>query len=393
MNILQLISSGGLYGAEVMVLHLSRVLRDRGENVALGLIVNERNPHRELAKRAKAGLNAVEIPCGGRVDVSTVRRVRELINFTRAHIVHSHGYKSNLYALAAKGTSSMPLVSTCHNWTNQTAALRIYGILDRLALRRFERVFSVSAAVRRKLLKSGISGKKVHVVENGVPVSDFCDAAASLVDISSEQGPRIGMVGRLVEQKGFQVVLRAAPHILKRFPTARFIVVGEGPYREELTGLSRRLRIESSVFFLGQREDMPGVYRSLDAFVLPSFNEGMPMTLLEAMAAGIPAIATRVGAVPSIIENQKTGLLVEPGRIEPLQRALEQLLENPAVEIDLGMQRSSMGESSGLDRKNSSDIRTTLPRTARICGVNARAWARLGFSVPRFDVAPQKESV
>ena len=337
MNIVQLISSGGLYGAEVMVLHLSRVLRDRGENVALGLIVNERNPHRELATRAReAGIEAVEIPCGGRMDVSTVRRVRELIKRTRAHIVHSHGYKSNLYALAAKGVSSMPLVSTCHNWTNETAALRIYGILDRLALRRFDRVFPVSAAVGRKLLNSGISERKVHLVENGVPVSDFCDAAASLADISSEQGPRIGMVGRLVEQKGFQLVLRAAPHILKRFPTARFIVVGEGPYREELTGLSRRLGIESSVFFLGQRDDMPGVYRSLDAFVLPSLNEGMPMTLLEAMAAGIPAIATRVGAVPSVIDDQKTGLLVEPGRIEPLQRALEQLLENPELKLTLG---------------------------------------------------------
>src|SRR5689334_17274007 len=135
MNILQLISSGGLYGAESMVLHLSRVLRDRGENVTLGLIVNERNPHREIAEKARqAGLEAVEITCGGRLDVGTVRRLRELIKTRRAHIIHSHGYKSNLYALAIKRASRLPLVSTCHNWTNQTAALRVYGILVRLAL-------------------------------------------------------------------------------------------------------------------------------------------------------------------------------------------------------------------------------------------------------------------
>jgi glycosyltransferase involved in cell wall biosynthesis len=337
MNIVQLISSGGLYGAEAMVLQLSRVLHHGGDNVTLGLIVNERNPHRELAEKARqAGLEAVEIPCGGRLDVWTVRRLRELIKRTRAHIIHSHGYKSNLYALAAKGASRLALVSTCHNWTNQTAALRVYGILDRLALRRFERVFCVSAAVRLKLLNSGISEESVHLVENGVPVSEFCHAVASLADMASEQGPRIGMVGRLVEQKGFHLVLKAAPQILKRFPKARFIVVGEGPYSEELTRLCQSLRIESSVFFLGQRDDMPGLYRSLDAFVLPSFNEGMPMTLLEAMAAGIPTIATRVGAVPSVINDQKTGLLVEPGSVEALQCALERILDSLELRVTLG---------------------------------------------------------
>jgi glycosyltransferase involved in cell wall biosynthesis len=337
MNIVQLISSGGLYGAEVMVLHLMRALRNRGENVTLGVIVNRRNPHRELLRKAReAGIEAVEIPCRGRADLATVRRVRELVKATGAHIVHSHGYKSNLYALAAKGGGRFPLVSTCHNWTNQSAALRFYAMLDRLALRRFERVFCVSAAVRLKLLNSGISERNAQLVENGVPLLDFCDSAASLVDIASEQGPRIGMVGRLVEQKGFQLVLKAAPHILKRFPKARFIVVGDGPYREELTSLARQLRIESSVSFLGRRDDMPGVYRSLDVFVLPSLNEGMPMTLLEAMAAGVPAIATRVGAVPSIIDHQETGVLVEPGRIEPLQYGLEHLLETPELRLRLG---------------------------------------------------------
>jgi glycosyltransferase involved in cell wall biosynthesis len=337
MNIFQLISSGGLYGAEVMVLHLLRALRDQGQNVTLGVIVNKRNPHRELLQKAtQAGIEAVEIPCRRRADLWTVRRVRELVKSTRAHIVHSHGYKSNLYALAAKGGSRLPLVSTCHNWTNQTAALRVYGALDRFALRGFERVFCVSGAVRFKLLSSGISAIKVHLVENGVPLSDYCEVGPALPEIASEQGPRIGMVGRLVEQKGFHLVLEAAPHILQRFPMARFIVVGEGPYREELTSLARRLRIESSVLFLGQRDDMPSVYRSMDVFVLPSFNEGMPMTLLEAMAAGIPAIATRVGAVPSVIDHQKTGLLVEPGKIEPLQCALEQLLEAPQLQLSLG---------------------------------------------------------
>jgi glycosyltransferase involved in cell wall biosynthesis len=337
MNIVQLISSSGLYGAEVMVLHLSRVLRDLGENVTLALIVNGRNPHRELAKKAtKAGIETIEIPCGGRVDVSTLRRLRALVKATRAHVLHSHGYKSNLYALAVKGSSRVPIVSTCHNWTNQTRALRVYGMLDRLALRRFQRVFCVSAAVRLKLLNSGLSERTVHLVENGVPVSDFSDAQPSLVDMGSEEGPRIGMIGRLVEQKGFHLVLNAAPQILKQFPKARFIIVGDGPYREELTSLSRRLGIESSVRFLGQREDMPGIYRSLDVFVLPSFNEGMPVTLLEAMAAGIPSIATRVGAVPSVIDDRRTGLLVEQGRVEPLQSALVELLNAPQLQLTLG---------------------------------------------------------
>ena len=336
MNIVQIISSGGFYGAEAMVLHLSRALRDRGHAVTFGLLVNEQNPHRELAERARqAGIEAVEVPCRGRLDFSTIRRLRELILEKSGQIIHSHGYKSNLYALAAKGAGKIPLVSTCHNWTNQTAALRVYASLDRMALRRFQRVFCVCAAVRVKLLDSGVPANKIHLIENGVPMSDFCDAPATSTKITSEPGPRIGMVGRLVEQKGFHFVLKAAPGIVKRFPTARFLIVGEGGYREELLSLSRRLGIESNVLFLGQREDMPSVYRSLDVFVLPSLNEGMPMTLLEAMASGLPAIATRVGAVPTVINDQQTGVLIEPGDVGSVQTALEQLLDAPDFKLKL----------------------------------------------------------
>jgi glycosyltransferase involved in cell wall biosynthesis len=105
--------------------------------------------------------------------------------------------------------------------------------------------------------------------------------------------------------------------------------VGTGPVRTELESLVSHLGLEGKVYLLGQRSDLPDVYASFDIFVLPSFDEGMPMAILEAMAAGVPVIATRVGGIPKMISNQVSGLLVEPDDVGGLTRALEQFLQQP----------------------------------------------------------------
>lgn len=348
MNVLQLISSGGFYGAEAMVLHLSRTLRQKGHTVRLGVFVNRRNPNDEIAKRARElEFEVVTLPCGGRLDVSTVKRIRACIERCGTDVIHSHGYKSNLYALAANCFTKRVLVSTCHNWTAQTPALRAYSMFDRFSLRFFDRTMCVSEEVRSRLIQSGVPDRKLDVILNGIPVSDFANTSCE----RNLDEPLIGMVGRLVEAKGFHLVLQCAPALLKQFPKARFVLVGDGPQREEWTRLAKELGIESRVLFAGVQKDMTRIYSSFSMFVLPSFNEGMPMTILEAMAAGVPVIATRVGAIPRIIHHERTGLLVDKGDVAGLQNEIERLLKNPELRMDLGRRgQAFVAENASIEK-------------------------------------------
>jgi glycosyltransferase involved in cell wall biosynthesis len=116
----------------------------------------------------------------------------------------------------------------------------------------------------------------------------------------------------------------------------RLLIVGEGPDRHKIEALVRQLGLSSVVTLAGQQEDMPSVYRTIDIFALPSLNEGLPMTLLEAMAASRPIIATRVGAVPKVIADGITGLLVDPADESSLANAMSQLLSDPDLCRRLG---------------------------------------------------------
>jgi glycosyltransferase involved in cell wall biosynthesis len=337
MRALHLISSAGLYGAEAMILQLLRALTEAGHETLLGVFRNEQNPHTEIAQRArKLSLNAIELPCSGRIDLSTVREIKRRARDFGADLVHSHGYKANVYSLLANVGGSRPLVSTCHNWTSQTRSIRAYAYLDRFILRRFDRIFSVSEDVMRALEQSGVSTKKISVIPNGITLSDFASAPPAAFTGVPAGTPLIGMVGRLVEAKGFQYVLESAPEALTRFPDAYYVLVGDGPYRNHLAEQCDRLGITSHVVFAGKRDDMPCVYRSLTMLVLPSLNEGMPMTLLEAMAARIPVIASRVGGIPKMICEGETGLLTGPGDVQGLRQAIETLLSDCSFRCRLG---------------------------------------------------------
>lgn len=154
-------------------------------------------------------------------------------------------------------------------------------------------------------------------------------------DIGKGNRPVVGMVSRLVRGKGADYFLRAARDVLCCFPETLFVLVGEGPARKELEWLARELGIENKVIFTGQRADMPGVYASLDVFVLPSLNEGMPLTVLEAQAANRAVIASRVGAVPELIQHRETGLLIEPGDVTSLRNAMLELLADASLRAGL----------------------------------------------------------
>jgi glycosyltransferase involved in cell wall biosynthesis len=338
MKILHIISSGGMYGAEAVILNMSRTLNESSHSSILGVFSNSTNPNLQLHETATAqGIESHLISCAGQIDRTVPSNIRELAACTYADVVHAHGYKADIYCYFALRGSGVPLVSTCHTWYDNDLTVSLYGAADRFILRNYAAVVAVSEDVRQRLLKAGVRKEKIHIVRNGIDLRPFDNAAPSLREISSpDNAPIVGLIGRLATEKGVDIFLRAASRVVAKLPATKFVVIGEGPDREQLELLIDELQIRTNVFMLGRRDDMPSVYASLDIMVSASRREGLPMAILEGMASRRPVVATAVGAVPDVIVDGHTGMLVPSEHVEALAAKIVTLLNNATQRENLG---------------------------------------------------------
>jgi glycosyltransferase involved in cell wall biosynthesis len=326
-KVLQLISSSGYYGAENMLLNLCASQEKTGCQNSLLLFYNVHVPNVEFYERARRrGLSVRMVHCKGRADWRAVRQIEEYILEDGIDLVHTHGYKADLYGYLAAWRSGKPVVATCHNWVGGTAALGIYNYLDRMALKKFNALAAVSDAVAQRLLAFGVPAEKVKTIANGIDVQIF-ERGEPLPALSVGAGKVVGVVARLDLQKGFEYLLRAIRELCNIY-ALKVVIVGEGPDRKAIEDMVKEYGLQSNVVLAGQQSDMAGVYAAMDIFVLPSLNEGLPMTVLEAMAASRPVIATRVGAIPSVIQDGENGLLVDSKDVAGLRNALARLLSD-----------------------------------------------------------------
>jgi glycosyltransferase involved in cell wall biosynthesis len=338
LTILSLISSQGYYGAENMLVTLARSLSTLGCNSIVGVFSDHRDPHTEVAEQARRqGLAVETVPCVGRWDRNAVEQIRKLLAKYGVDVLHPHGYKADIYAYAAARPRRVALVATVHNWPSRLLKMRAYAALDKLLLRNFDQVVAVSDVPSDILRRWGLSRNKVSTISNGVDVERFHGAVPTLQnEIAPNDYSLVGFVGRLVPEKGGELLLQAAKQVLAVRPKTIFVFVGEGSSRTEWEALANRLGISKQVVFTGARTDLPGVYASLDMLVLPSLVESLPMCLLEAMAAGKPVVATSVGGIPRLVTTEETGLLVEPNDVSGLVAAIVRLLENRELAERLG---------------------------------------------------------
>jgi glycosyltransferase involved in cell wall biosynthesis len=337
MKILHIISSGGMYGAEAVILNMSRTLNENSHSSVLGVFSNSANPNLQLHEIATAqGIESHLISCAGQIDRTVPSSIRELASRVNADVVHAHGYKADIYCYFALRGSGVPLVSTCHTWYDNDLTVSLYGAADRFVLRNYAAVVAVSEDVRQRLLKAGVRKEKIHIVRNGIDLRPFDNAAPSLRNLPSQDAPIVGLVGRLATEKGVDIFLRAAARVLAELPATKFVVIGEGPDREQLELLIDELQVRNNVFMLGRRDDMPSVYASLDIMVSASRREGLPMAILEGMASSRPVVATAVGAVPDVIVDGHTGVLVPSENVDALAAKILTLLNNATQRENLG---------------------------------------------------------
>jgi glycosyltransferase involved in cell wall biosynthesis len=335
MKILHIISSGGMYGAESVILNLSRTLNESSHSSVLGVFSNSSNPNLQLHETAiREGIESSLVPCNGQIDLTVVANIRKLVAHTRADIVHAHGYKADVYVYLALRNTRTSFVSTCHNWLEDGILVSCYGTVDRFVLRSYAGVIAVSDGVKARLIKAGVRAEKIHLIRNGIDLRPFLGATPSLrAQQNSPNALTVGWIGRLSNEKGADVFLRAAARVLVQCPGTRFVLIGEGPDLVILQALTNELKISTSVSFMGRRDDMPAVYASLDLMVSSSRQEGLPMAILEGMASGLPLVATAVGDVPTLVLDGRTGILVPPENVELLADGIVKLLQDSSLRV------------------------------------------------------------
>jgi glycosyltransferase involved in cell wall biosynthesis len=287
-------------------------------------------------------------------------------------------FKSDFHGRIAARIAGVPVVvSTLHNndvWANNWILGHIYGATARYA----DKLIAVSPEVKDfHIHKTGVSPEKISVIVNAVDVPSFSghekDAAAIRKEFGiSEDAPLFGIVGRLKPQKDLPTFLMSAVEILREYPKARFLVVGDGPLFDELKKQAESLGLFPALVFTGMRKDIPAILSALDVLVLSSLWEGLPVILLEAMAAGLPVVSTSVDGVMGVVLPDETAFLVPTANPSALAQACLKFARDPQL-------RERMGKA-GLDRVTSNYSLSAMIN--RISGLYIELLKAKGLTIP-----------
>ncbi len=326
----------GLGGGERHLLELVSAALAAGMRVSVVCV-----PGSGTAEAARAaGAAVVEAPMGVADTLSAVRAIRSHCRASGVEILHTTGFWTNLLGrLAARGDGPL-LVNTVHVDPAAAAASGV-GVVARVSRRLADRatarrpaiVLAVSEAVGRALPSAGYDAGAVRVIPNGVDVGSIRRKAEprAVLPAGFDGAPLVGIVARLERVKAVDVFLRAASIVAAERPEARFVVAGEGPMRPELEALAVTLGLGDRVAFLGWVDPAVALIARLDVCVLTSVSEGMPITVLEAMALGVPVVATGVGGVPEVVEHGRTGLVAGSGNVLAIAEHVCRLLDDQAL--------------------------------------------------------------
>lgn len=336
LKILQLRSHAGFYGVEKVVVELSVGLQAIGHRVTVGIIQHAQQGDSTFQTMVeKEGLACRLFTTASPFDRHTIRQVSEYIKKEQPDVIHSHGYKADVVAWLAGRPLRTPLISSCHPWleTDNNRRAALYALIDKLILLRFDRVVAVSEQVRQECHVGPLRKRDIPVIANGLAMPTAI-AAVDTDDIRQELNiPSghllIGSVARLTREKGHIFLLEAFADVVRRtLIPASLLLMGDGTEKKPLQQACHRLGLEDRVHFLGHRAGVPAFLRQMDLFILPSLSEGLPMALLEAMAAGVPVLSTTVGGIPGILDYGQAGKLVSPGDAPALAAAMLELIHD-----------------------------------------------------------------
>jgi len=305
---------------------------------------NEDNEHSREFKSLGCGLVNLNSRWGSNPVV--IYKLYKLFRNSRPDIVQTFVLKPNLFGIAAALLARVPVSIATDLTLKDQAPTRMRRLRDKFLYRIYagvanqaDQVISVSDASKEELRELGI---KVGISVIPPPIdtnkTDLDARTESRGENGSQEAVVIGIVARLSEEKRHLDLLEAFSRTLQAFPNTCLVIVGDGPLRGQLEARAQKLGMHEKVSFVGFQKDVNKYLRMMDIFVLPSRTEGMPIAIMEAMAWQLPVIASRVGGIPEIVDDQATGILFDLGNIDQLTNALTQLISDP-------QKRKAFGES------------------------------------------------
>lgn len=336
-------------GIENLILELIRA-QDPAEYEPL-VCVFETKGFLEEEFRA-AGAQVFVLPKRAGLDPTLPFRLAALIRRSGADLLHTHNQSSWLYAVLANLLTRKPLLHTMHSSCGQDPSRAGRWKRIEWALSLFtDKIVPVARSIADHLvMQQGVSKSRVETIHNGIKTQLFRnpgDAVRTRSRLSMAPGAFvIGNVARLYPIKDQKTLLAAFALFAPKVESARLLLVGEGPLRGPLTELAERLGISSRILFLGNRRDVPELLQIMDLFVLSSLREGFPVSILEAMASGIPVIATRVDGCLEVVTDRENGLLVPPSDPETLSQAMLSCYHNRSQAIAMAAKGKAVVESN-----------------------------------------------
>jgi glycosyltransferase involved in cell wall biosynthesis len=323
-TVLLLITTFDIGGAERVYIDVAKGLAGRGHRViAAALQARSGDVARALAG---SGVSIVDLRMGSKLDALAIWRLARVLRREQVGVLYTFLIHAHLIGRVAGRLAGTPVVLSSQQimaWEG-----RLTERLNRATARWCTTVVGVSRNVSRYLIERvGIPPGKVVTIYNCVDVSAFRRTGSK----PSAEGPIIGSIARLNPEKDHTSLLRAFAILRRRYPKARLVLAGAGPERERLEGLAASLGIDGSVEFLGHVDDVRPVHARLDVYVQSSHVEGMPVAVLEALAAGIPVVAARVGGNEEAVVDGVGGVLVPPQNPEAIADAVSRIVDHPAL--------------------------------------------------------------
>jgi glycosyltransferase involved in cell wall biosynthesis len=300
----------------------------------------------EIGQKALAkGLTFYEVPERGKFDLRVLPALRDIIERHDINVIHSHDYKSDLFAYLLRRwicRRHIALMSTAHAWVMLGPKGELYRRLDLFLMKRFDRLIAVSHATKSEMVNGGVPANKITVLHNGIDTDAWSRAGVKTTLRDELQlldaFPVIGYVGRITPEKDLETWLRAAAILAEKFPRARFLLVGDGKEnnaQQGLDNLAKTLGIRDNVIFAGYRRQLLPVYAAFDVFFLSSRREGLPNSLLEAMAMRLPVVTSDVAGARELVVDGETGFVLPQGDVRGMAEALLNLANRGEVRMRL----------------------------------------------------------
>lgn len=346
MRVAHIIKVTRISGAERHLLVLLSALRQHGVDAHLLILIEDDKPMEDMVSAAKdRGIPIRRLTIHRDYDLTLLFKIRSALREIKPDIVHTHLIHADLFGLfAAKLAGIGAVISSRHN----DDQFRFHPIWQRISpaiWRLTNGGIAISAAIKDFMIEvEDAPGEKITVVHYGLEHKWVADEElrAARQNLSAElrldsDALLLGMVCRIVEQKGITYALRACKQIRDRFPTVNLIIAGDGDLRPQLEALARELGIDANVHWLGWRSDAIKLIGAFDVLLMPSLWEGFGLVLLEAMSRRVPVIANRVSAIPEVVVHGETGLLVEACDVDALAAAMTRLLEDHALRQHMGL--------------------------------------------------------